>query len=233
MLANRMRMAAAGVGGGAVGDWWLSGGIDSADVVSAYQAKGAASLAASLLDLENSNDLTENGSVTWASGTGWSVFSSANYISSTASFASGTNARTVIVRFVSDSNYTQRQNIVGLSNTAPVDLKGWSLTPELAARYFGGNTIWANYGSADGGVFAVTYSGGTTANVIGYLDGSSLSSSSRSDITPNTESGLTIGHAVSGTAAFTFTGSIQALAIYSTALSAGEVSSVSTAMAAL
>lgn len=41
-----------------VSPWWLSGGIDPADCAAAYQAKGAASYAASLVDLTgNGNNL--------------------------------------------------------------------------------------------------------------------------------------------------------------------------------
>lgn len=54
--------------------WWLAGGIDSANVVAAYQAIGAESYAASLVNLANPGtyDLTDGANYpTWNAETGW------------------------------------------------------------------------------------------------------------------------------------------------------------------
>lgn len=53
--------------------WWLSGGIPSSYVVAAYQAKGAASLAASYVNLANPGtyDLTPGSAPGWSAAAGW------------------------------------------------------------------------------------------------------------------------------------------------------------------
>ena len=54
--------------------WWLSGGIAAGNCKGAYRAKGAASKAASYINLNNpgTNNITEgNGSATWSADVGW------------------------------------------------------------------------------------------------------------------------------------------------------------------
>ena len=55
--------------------WYLAGGVLSANVVGAYRAIGAASLAASKVNIANpgTNDLTEVTAVTWNAVTGWTA----------------------------------------------------------------------------------------------------------------------------------------------------------------
>ena len=64
-------------GAGAV-PWWLAGGVDPADCVGAYQAKGAASYTASKVNLANPGtyDLTTANNPTLDSTTGWYLQSS-------------------------------------------------------------------------------------------------------------------------------------------------------------
>lgn len=77
MLSNGIHIGARrGVAlGGGSGEtpWWLAGGISAGDVVAAYQAKGAASLAASYVNLANPGtyDLTTSAAPTWDAATGW------------------------------------------------------------------------------------------------------------------------------------------------------------------
>ncbi len=75
--------AARGRSSGAVaGGWWLSGGISAANVVAAYQAKGAASQAASYVNLASpgTHDLTVGSAPAWAAGVGWTFDGIANYL---------------------------------------------------------------------------------------------------------------------------------------------------------
>jgi len=56
----------------AAGGWWLSGGIAAANCIAAYQPKGAASYAASLMDLSvTGNDAYEGIAPTWDATNGW------------------------------------------------------------------------------------------------------------------------------------------------------------------
>jgi hypothetical protein len=69
------------------GGWWLAGGIAPANCVAAYQAKGATSKAASLVNLAQPGtyDLTETGTVNWDAVAGWTGFTSTtDYLTSTA-----------------------------------------------------------------------------------------------------------------------------------------------------
>ena len=70
-----------GKASGAV-DWWLAGGISAANCIAAYQAKGAASLAASYVNLANPGtyDAAPGVAPTWVSGTGWTFNGSNQYL---------------------------------------------------------------------------------------------------------------------------------------------------------
>jgi len=216
--------------------WWLSGGISAANAIAVYQAKGAADKATSLTDLAgNGYTLAEAGTVTWASNAGWSGWSNANYLQYIATrFLSGNTAKTVVVRMTPTNYSSLAQNIVCLSDEVAPQYSGWALTPELAARYFGGNNVYANDGANADQVFAVTYPGSsTTASVLGYKNGGLLAESGATAITPSTEGGITVGGLVLGASTASFLGTIAAIACYDTALTAPQVAAVSTAMALL
>jgi len=68
--------------GDAAVDWWLTGGIPSANCLAAYQPKGAASLAASYSNLANPGtyDAAPGTAPTWAAGTGWVFNGSTQYL---------------------------------------------------------------------------------------------------------------------------------------------------------
>lgn len=62
----------AAAGGAPVVPWWLSGGISAASCIAAYQAKAAASLAASKVNLANPGTFNLVGAAaSWAAATGW------------------------------------------------------------------------------------------------------------------------------------------------------------------
>lgn len=62
-----------------INDWYASGGI-SASVIAAYRALGAVNKAASIASLVGSNNLAEQGTVTFDAASGWSGFSADNYL---------------------------------------------------------------------------------------------------------------------------------------------------------
>ena len=98
--------SAAVMGGAApVPDWWDLGGT-IACCVAAYQPKGAASYAASLINLANPGtyDATAGVAPTWAAGTGWS-FDGTQWLSS--GYDANVNTCSIIARFanvVNDDN---------------------------------------------------------------------------------------------------------------------------------
>jgi hypothetical protein len=82
--------------------WWLSGGISAANCVAAYQAKGAASYAASLVNLAQPGtyDLTEgNGAVTWDATNGWRAFATGSKYFHTGFSNNSNNQFSALVRF--------------------------------------------------------------------------------------------------------------------------------------
>lgn len=88
-------------------DWWLAGGINPANVVAAYRAKGAASYAASLVNLANPGtyNLTEgNGTVTWDTVNGWRAFATGSKYFHTGFSNNSNNQFSALVRFANASN---------------------------------------------------------------------------------------------------------------------------------
>lgn len=82
ILGSKLLRAHTAGGGG--GNWWLSGGITSGQCVCAYNAKGAASYAASKSNLNNpgTNDATDGVVPTWANGVGWTFNGSSQFVRS-------------------------------------------------------------------------------------------------------------------------------------------------------
>lgn len=72
----------AGAGGGASGPWWLAGGIDPANVAAVWQPKGAASLAASYVNLANPGtfDLTVGKAPSFDPSVGWTFNGTDQYL---------------------------------------------------------------------------------------------------------------------------------------------------------
>lgn len=64
------------------GDWWLSGGIDPDDCVAAYQPKGAASYAASKVNLANPGtyDIDSGADPDWDASYGWNFNGTSHYL---------------------------------------------------------------------------------------------------------------------------------------------------------
>lgn len=86
----------------AAGGWWLAGGIPAANCVAAYQAKGAASYAASKVNLANPGTYTISqiyGSEGWDVNIGWTVQKNKMRMVTTAPI-SDINNRTIAVRSV-------------------------------------------------------------------------------------------------------------------------------------
>jgi hypothetical protein len=140
--------------------WWLEGGIDPASILGAYRAIGAASKAASLVNLNDPgvNDLTESGTVTFSAAAGWSGFSAANYLQS--AFAPDDN-RGIVVRFSDATAVINTTGLAGVSvttNTLALNVRS------LDRRYSRGNTAITSFGS-----------GSATAGTVGIIRSSNSS----------------------------------------------------------
>lgn len=125
-------------------DWWLTGGIPSANCIAAYQPKGAASYAASKVNLANPGtyDATEGLAPDWDTTNGW------DFIGHTTSRRLWTgitpeNDQTwsMIIRF-DDSLVNQSQYIAGSVNSAG-SAAFFVISPRRGAT---DDMIWGNGG---------------------------------------------------------------------------------------
>ena len=199
--------------------WWLSGGIAAANCIGAYQAKGAADLAASYVNLVNPGtyNITNAGNApTWNAESGW------NFVAATQSklltgIAPGAASRSwsMIIRYSSASTagvlmghsklgtffFIQPLRTGGVGYYNGTD--GVTVSPQLA-----------------GGVLAIA---GTKGYRNGTFDG---------DLAGSAGNVLDIGI---GWAIFAdyITANVQAVAIYNEVLTSTQVASLTTAMAAL
>ena len=212
-----------GRGAAATADWWLSGGVSAANAIAVYQPIGAASLAASYTNLANPGtyDAAPGVAPTWASATGWTSGGAA-YLTTGVVPADGAS---MLVRY--SVNDTLDNAICG-ELVGPAS--GWfgfrflgQLSPDVIRFYGNGGLGSAPYNSSvSNGVLGV-------AGTAGYINGISV-------ITLVGVAGATgairlMGYY--GAETRYMQGSIQAFAIYDTALSAAQVAAISSAMSAL
>lgn len=206
-------------GEGLLTPWYLSGNVVLVNCIAAYQAKGAASLAASYVNLANPGtyNATPGVAPTWDAADGW-ILNGSQYLTTGIIPASG---HSVIVQF-------------DLSNGGGTICGQYSPGARL--------DIWPN---DEGGVFYGSGNGGSnvpppllTGNLCiagqqGYRNGVA-DGASTPNWTSTTAYDIYIGcsHRASGPIYFV-TGKIKALAIYNVTLSAPQVLAISTAMAAL
>lgn len=210
--------------GAAAVPWWLSGGVAAANCVAAYQSKGAASLAASYVNLANPGtyDAAPGVAPDWDSGTGWTFNGSTQYLTTGVMPSVGWS---MIARFSDFS--TNDRYLAGAYNVASITLMALCPTYSTGVQYWNGrNPIGIRVATPNISTGVLCVAGGT-AYRNGVSDGSLSNSYAptvsiylgalNKDATP---SNLAIG-------------SIQAVAIYSATLSAAQVALISAAMAAL
>jgi len=182
-------------------------------------AKGAASKAASLLDLVGAQSLSEIGTVTWASA-GWSGFSTANTLNTSLIPDSDW---TLIARGSGGTTADNWCMIGSLSNI----LAGVSLLAGTGKRFWYGTTATLISGNYTAGVLAIA------ANT-GYVDGSSAGTVGNAWNTTNLRNmyiGARNRNDVSIDAPWP--GTIQAVGIKKATLSAAQVAAATAEFAAL
>lgn len=200
-----------------VNTWWLSGGISSGDCFGAWQAIGAASLAASYVNLANpgTNDLTVGSAPSFDAATGWTFNGSSNYLISA---LKPTPTISVIVRF---SDVSGDGALLGSLNNY-----WFGFRPNLAG------TTTAFYHNVRTDFGGQTLSG-TIANAgaEGFTNGSSVGALSSGGSAESTYY-LHIGRYYGAEDRY-LNGKIQAVAFYSTTLTSSQISALHTAMMAL
>lgn len=211
-------------------NWWEVVGKTCA---AAHQAKGAASYAASKINLANSGtyDLS-NGTAypTWDTAIGWTLDGSTQWLAS----ACPANMKpvTYLARMTAAGVGVYQTVLGSQDGTGGIDYQVTTSNKMSMVKQYVvaiGNST-ATISASTNYVVGVTYSGaGAWAH---YRDGSP-DGSGTNDQTFTASRTLVVGGIYQSGFAQPFGGIIQAVAIYSDVLTAGEVATVSAAMAAL
>ena len=184
----------AGLAAAAVPAWWLAGGAPTP--IAVYQPKGAASLAASYVNLANPGTYdAAPGTAPTLDASGW-VFNGSKYL--VAGITIGSSSWSALAR------YTTTADGVIFGNTSPDKL--FNIQRYLNIIYFGNGTFTAN----------VTDNSGTVAmaGLIGYRDGVSVGAIGTAWSGGSSLASIGIGSYQNGN--IKMTGTLQALAIWDT-----------------
>lgn len=225
-------------GAAASAGWWIVAGQTC---VAAYQPKGAADLAASYVNLANPGvlDLSASaGTVTFATATGWTFDGTTSL--KTAGTTTLTITHTLAVRFVTPASWTQQTPIlISMRQASPI--RTFDFVPRHQSLANKGhlqayNGSWGTLQTS--GVLSMNtgyvFVGTMAANALAiYLNGSpDASGAGLASIDGTVKIGIG-NSAASNDPNQYMQGSVQAAAIYSGTLSAGEIASLTTAMNAL
>lgn len=236
--------------GTVVEPWYLAGGVALANAVAVYQPIGAASLAASYVNLANPGtyDAAPGVAPTWAGASGWVFNGTSQYLRVGAAVV-GSPPFSMIARCVPTTDSVAYRLVCISRETTGATFAGQllELRGDLSGNPVRATTVYNNGAS---NAIAAT-SSGFTASVgmvacavfaasnsrLAYVDGGSAGTEATS-ATPAALDSTDIGAwrvwqgGSIGTFSF-FAGSVQAVAIYSGALTAAQVLAISTAAAAL
>jgi len=225
------------------GGWWLAGGIDPDDCIAAYQPKGAASYAASKVNLANPGtyDLTNGNDPSWSADNGWTFDGVNDHLYET-TYEPTNTPFTVIVRLnnmkidhsVSSAIFGLRRNrspesnwllkFEQYDNTGKVGMSAWG-----NGDWYGEYDVTSNIASPIGQdvIIAFTRSGTATK----FYVGTNTQTATITFVFDTTYKGLVVG----GYFAPNFVsdvpkGDLYALAYYHAALSDSQISAISDAM---
>lgn len=203
--------------------WWLSGGISAANCIAAYQPKGAASLAASYVNLANRGtyDAAPGVAPAWNASTGWTGNGSSTYLT------------TGIVPGASWSMLVRFSDVSGAIGSAlgifrPATLERFYLWPRFSV-----SNHLCGYGSGFG-LFKPELASGVmalSAN-IPYLDGNAETTIAGT-WNATTDQIFILCVNESGNPTTYIVGNILAVAIYDTALDSAQIAAITTAMQGL
>lgn len=202
--------------------WYLSGGIAAANCVGAYQAKGAASLAASYVNLANpgTNDLTVGDAPAWDTSYGWD-FTGSKYLQT--GLQPTPSVWTMLVQFTNaPTGLSVIVGCIGLGDTR------FFICPGNGSSnvFYGDGAELAVPPNLVSGNLALA---GNRAYRNGTVEGDAIGAASG-----NPGRDIWIGCANSnGSPGFNSASKVRAVAIYNINIGATAVAAVATAMAAL
>lgn len=206
-------------GAAAAVSWWLSGGVSASNAVAVYQPIGAASLAASYINLANPGTYNAAPGVapSWASATGWGFDGSTQYL--TTGVTVNANTWSMIVRFSGGITTGDRCLCGNYQALATKDFSLWQIT--AGKTYYINNALLASANYITAGILAMA---GKKAYKNGNDDGT---------IPVGEVTSAPVGVGRAGSGGYYFFGQIQGFAIYNATLTAPQVAAISAAMAAL
>ena len=204
--------------------WYLKGGVSKSNCLASYQAIGAASLAASFVNLAHPGTYDLSGGVdpTFDTAIGWTFNGSTQYKSTGIDPpTNATNTWSVVIRFSGLSGDT------GLAFGATDGAANyWAVAPRRSSgyrKYYNGGQVNVGIQNTTSGVMAM---GGALCYYNGIYEATVA--------TPWESPILYIGGLnQGGTLYLPYAGNIEAIAFYDITLSAAQVLAISNAMAAL
>lgn len=204
---------------GAAVPWWLSAGLAP---VGAYAAKGAASLAASYVNLANpgTHDLTVGVAPTWDAVNGWNFTSGSQYLDTS---------------IVPDNDQTMTMMVMFSNGSITGGSRGLAGAFHASNRYFG---LYSNVANVDAG-----YINGQLMRVNPYIQSGNLALAGNKGYRNGIEDlgiisafggamtrSIWIGGVNNGTLADGYVGNIQALAIWDSVLTPYQIAIMKIAM---
>lgn len=202
-----------------VSPWYLEGGVSAGSVVAVYEPKGSASLAASYVNIADpgTHDAFA-GTAPTLDADGWVFNGSSQYL------------KTDIVP-ASDQSYSCLLRFSNRGNTGfPLHVRDANADRRFG-WYIDNSNIYHYNGGVRGGSTATAAVVAVAGNAA-YLDGVPVGSIAAWGGSHSYAIYIGAGNVAEAVSSY-FACKIQAIAIYSTALSAGQVAAISSAMAAL
>ena len=228
LRGTRLPLLSGGLAAAVAATWW-DPDSEGLSVWAAYAAKGAADLTASYTDVSGEgHDAGVGVAPTWNSSDGWIFNGTTQYLTTT--FVGETNqSQSMIVQF---SNGASSAAGYLCGSTGPATSGSLPMF-HILSSYTNGNHYYRNGAAAAGVAGSITSGNLAIAGTQGYHNGAADGGALGADgTTPwyapyiGGQNKLSIGQDF-------YACYIQALAIYDTALTAGQVSAIATAMAAL
>lgn len=200
--------------------WYLAGGVSAANAVAVYKPVGAASLATSYINLANPGtyNAAPGTAPTFAAATGWTFAAASSQYLTTGITPTNNQTWSAIIRF-SGANNTGYP--LGAMTVSPLIRFGFQRGATDVFFYNG--DVLQSVGAMTAGVIAVS---GTA----GYRDGVAVAGAIGA--VAGTLPEIWIG-GKNGGSLTPYNGSIQAVAIYNTTLTAPQVAAISAAMSQL
>jgi len=213
------------------GGWWLAGGIAAANCIAAYQPKGAASYAASKVNLANPGTYNAaDGAAypTWDATNGWKFLATSSQYLTTGIVPSNTNTNNAAIVKFTNGGTVNYSFLFGARFAAGGYITGISPYDSFTGvRYF--NCHYSGEIKSPKATSGILAFSGASA----YRNGTDETVTIPSGYSNNGLAYFIGGMNTNGALAQPTTAYIQAIAFYNTAITAAQVAAVSTAMAAL